>query len=210
MSVNVVDFSASVLDSFDLNPNIFSLEVSPIVISQAINWNLAKRRSGCHSAKTISFVSGTTRKPYRQKGTGRARQGSLRSPQFRGGARIFPPIPRSHAFRLNKKIRSLALKMSLSSKNFDHKIYVLEDDCQELTSSDHSFVFSSFKSSVSLFKASSILLVCNVHDVLKKSSSSLSYFNVLPPIGLNVYDIMKSDFILITKSSCQYLNQRFS
>src|SRR3546814_1671552 len=91
-----------------------------------VNYQLAKRRAGTHKTKGISDIQGTTKKPYNQKGTGRARQGSLRSPQFRGGATIFGPVVRSHAHDLPKKVRQLALKTALSAKKADGKLVVID------------------------------------------------------------------------------------
>src|SRR5258706_15595360 len=96
--------------------DIFGREVRKDLLARAVNWQLAKRRAGTHKTKEIGDVQGTTKKPYNQKGTGNARQGSLRSPQFRGGATIFGPVPRSHAHDLPKKVRKLALKTALPAK----------------------------------------------------------------------------------------------
>ena len=96
------------------------------ILARVVNWQLAKRRAGTHKTKGISDISGTTKKPYKQKGTGRARQGSLRSPQFRGGAVIFGPVVRSHEFGLQKKVRRLGLKTALSAKQAEGKLIVID------------------------------------------------------------------------------------
>src|SRR5258708_8324649 len=96
-------------------------------LARVVNWQLAKRRAGTHKTKGISDISGTTKKPYKQKGTGRARQGSLRSPQFRGGAVIFGPVVRSHEFDLQKKVRRLGLKTALSAKQAEGKLVVVDE-----------------------------------------------------------------------------------
>src|SRR5438874_12180128 len=100
----------------ELSEEVFGLPVRPDILARVVDWQLAKRRAGTHKTKGISEISGTTKKPYRQKGTGRARQGSLRSPQFRGGARIFGPVVRDHGYDLPKKVRKLGLKTALSTK----------------------------------------------------------------------------------------------
>src|SRR5690242_20873714 len=110
----------------DVYKDIFERPVRKDILARAVNWQLAKRRAGTHKTKEIGDISGTTKKPYSQKGTGNARQGSLRSPQFRGGATIFGPVPRSHAHDLPKKVRKLALKTALSAKAADGRLVVLD------------------------------------------------------------------------------------
>src|SRR5690554_4632206 len=105
-----------------LDANVFGVEVKDDILHRIVHWQLNKRRAGTHSTKTVSEVSGTGKKPWKQKGTGRARQGSMRSPQFVGGAIIFGPKPRSHATDLPKKLRSLGLRMALSMKNASGKL----------------------------------------------------------------------------------------
>ena len=124
MKTQVLKLDASSGGEIELNDAIFGLEPRADLIQRVVVWQLAKRRAGTHKTKGISDISGTTKKPYKQKGTGRARQGSLRSPQFRGGAVIFGPVVRSHAFDLPKKVRKLALKTALSSKLADGKLVV--------------------------------------------------------------------------------------
>src|SRR6059058_2810405 len=111
----------------ELSEEVLGLPVRPDILARVVNWQLAKRRAGTNKTKGISEISGTTRKPYKQKGTGRARQGSLRSPQFRGGARIFGPVVRSHAFDLQKKVRRLGLKTALSAKQGEGKLVVIDE-----------------------------------------------------------------------------------
>ena len=112
--------------SLELADSVFGLPSRPDILHQVVRWQLAKRQAGTHDTKEIGEVSGTGKKPYKQKGTGRARQGSLRSPQFRGGAVIFGPTPRSHAFALNKKVRALGLKTALSDKQREGKLVVID------------------------------------------------------------------------------------
>src|SRR5215510_7722537 len=111
----------------ELADEVFGLPVRRDVLARVVNWQLAKRRAGTHKTKGISEIQGTTRKPYKQKGTGRARQGSLRSPQFRGGAVIFGPVVRSHEFGLQKKVRRLGLKTALSAKQAEGKLVVVDE-----------------------------------------------------------------------------------
>src|SRR5919112_2218109 len=110
----------------ELSEEVFGLPVRRDILARVVNWQLAKRRAGTHKTKGISDIRGTTKKPYKQKGTGRARQGSLRSPQFRGGAVIFGPVVRSHEFDLQKKVRKLGLKCALAAKAAEGKLIVLD------------------------------------------------------------------------------------
>src|SRR5690242_21786850 len=130
MKLKITDIDSKAHGEIDLADevfkDIFGRPVRRDILARCLNWQLAKRRYGNHKTKEIGDISGTTKKPYAQKGTGRARQGSLRSPQFRGGATIFGPVVRSHAHDLTKKVRKLALKTALSSKVAEGKLVVLE------------------------------------------------------------------------------------
>src|SRR5215510_16338494 len=126
MKLTVRNFADEEVGDIELSDEVFGLPVRRDILARVVNWQLAKRRAGTHKTKGISEISGTTRKPYKQKGTGRARQGSLRSPQFRGGAVIFGPVVRSHAHDLPKKVRKLALKTALSAKVADGRLVVLD------------------------------------------------------------------------------------
>src|SRR5690349_22071696 len=127
MKLSVTDLDSKEVGSIDLAEVVFGLPVRRDILTRMVNWQLAKRRAGTHKTKGISDIQGTTKKPWRQKGTGRARQGSLRSPQFRGGAVIFGPVVRSHEFSLQKKVRRLGLKTALSPKQREGKLVVLEE-----------------------------------------------------------------------------------
>src|SRR5271168_2628587 len=126
MKLDVVNLEAKKVGSVELADTVFGVEVRRDILARMVNYQLAKRRSGNHKTKQIWEVSGTTKKPYAQKGTGRARQGSLRSAQFRGGGVIFGPVVRSHAHDLTKKVRALALRVALSSKAAEGKLMVLD------------------------------------------------------------------------------------
>src|ERR1043165_7746142 len=127
MQIKVKNLKAEDVGTLELADDVFGLEARTDILARVIDWQLAKRRSGNHKTKGISEISGTTKKPYAQKGTGNARQGSLRSPQFRGGARIFGPCGASHETGLPKKVRKLALKTALSSKQADGRLIVIDE-----------------------------------------------------------------------------------
>ena len=126
MKTNVISLDNQTVGEIELADEVFGLPVRTDLLFRVVNWQLAKRQSGNHKTKGISEISGTTKKPFAQKGGGRARQGSLRSAQFRGGATIFGPVVRSHAHDLPKKVRKLALKTALSAKAADGKLIVLD------------------------------------------------------------------------------------
>ena len=128
MKLTVRNLDNQEVGDIELADAVFGLPVRRDILARVVNWQLAKRRAGTHKAKGVSDISGTSKKPYKQKGTGRARQGSLRSPQFRGGAVIFGPVVRSHAFDLQKKVRRLGLKTALSAKQAEGKLIVHTGD----------------------------------------------------------------------------------
>src|SRR5215475_3641039 len=131
MKLTVRNLDNQEVGDIELDDGVFGVPVRRDILARVVNWQLAKRRAGTHKTKGISEISGTTRKPYKQKGTGRARQGSLRSPQFRGGAVIFGPVVRSHSFSLQKKVRKLGLKTALSAKVADGRLVVLDRAASE-------------------------------------------------------------------------------
>src|SRR3546814_78603 len=126
MKISVKTLDNTDAGEIELSDSVFGLPVREDLLHRIVHWQLAKRRAGTHKTKGVSEISGTTKKPYKQKGTGRARQGSLRSPQFRGGAVIFGPVVRDHGYDLPKKVRKLALKTALSAKASSGKLIVLE------------------------------------------------------------------------------------
>src|SRR3974390_1907173 len=126
MQVEVTTLDKTNAGNAELPDHIFASTPRPDIMARVVHWQLAKRRAGTHSTKGMNDVSGTTRKPYRQKGTGNARQGSLRAPQFRKGGIVHGPIPHSHAYSLNKKVRRLGLISALSQKQAEGKLVVLD------------------------------------------------------------------------------------
>src|SRR5206468_6308310 len=126
MQIEIKTLDGGAAGSADLPDQYFGAKVRPDIIARVIQWQLMKRRAGTHKIKGMGEVSGTTRKPYKQKGTGNARQGSLRAPQFRTGGRVHGPVPRDHGFDLPKKVRRLGLIAALSMKQAEGKLIVLE------------------------------------------------------------------------------------
>jgi large subunit ribosomal protein L4 len=190
-----------------LSDAVFGLPLRKDILHRVIQWQLSKRRSGTHKTKGVSEVSGTTKKPYKQKGTGNARQGSLRSAQFRKGGVIFGPVVRSHEFDLPKKVRKLGLKVALSVKAMESKLFVIDDVSFSNHKTSHlKNVLSSFgcKGSVLLVDADA------ANDSLRRASSNLVGVDFLPQIGLNVYDLVRHEYLLLTKQALEVLEGRLN
>ncbi|MTJ81636.1 MAG: 50S ribosomal protein L4 [Telmatospirillum sp.] len=204
MKIDVVNLEAKNVGSIELADEVFGVPVRRDILARMVNYQLAKRRAGTHKAKQIGEVSGTTKKPYAQKGTGRARQGSLRSAQFRGGGVIFGPVVRSHAHDLTKKVRTLALKVALSSKAADGKLVVLDKAVAETPKTKAlAQVLANLKLSDALFIDGTEL---NVNFAL--ASRNLPFIDVLPSQGANVYDILRRDTLVLTRDAVQALEER--
>ncbi|CAH9138888.1 unnamed protein product [Cuscuta epithymum] len=178
--------------------DVFDVPIRKDIIHRVVRWQLAKRQQGTHSTKTISEVSGTGRKPYPQKGTGRARHGTLRSHQFRGGATMHGPKPRSHEFKLNKKVRRLGLKIALSAYAAEGKLMVFEN--MDVPSHKTKNIVSYVQKMENTKK---ILLVDGgpISENLKLATQNLHYVNVLPSIGLNVYSILLHDTLVMSRDA---------
>lgn len=205
MKVNVINMENALVGSLLLNEEIFALSPRLDLLHRIVNWQLAKRRSGNHKTKGISEISGTTRKPWSQKGTGRARQGSLRSPQFRGGAVIFGPVVRDHSFKLTKKLRKLGLKHALSEKNLNQKFIVV--DSVEMPD----FKTKSLVDRLNKLNLSSALFVtANKDENFARACSNIIGIDVIPTIGLNVYDILKHEHLVITQDALKLLEDRLN
>ncbi len=206
MKVNVVTLDNGKAGTVDLADAVFGLPSRPDILHQVVRWQLAKRQAGTHDTKEIAEVSGTGKKPHKQKGTGRARQGSMRSPQFRGGAIIFGPTPRSHAFGLNKKIRALGLKTALSDKQREGKLFVI--DQAALPEGKTSGLAKKLKA---LGWTSALFIDgAAVDERFLRAATNLIGIDVLPSIGANVYDILHRDVLVLTKAAVEQLQARLS
>ncbi len=188
----------------ELDDAVFGLPVRADILHRVVTWQLAKRRAGTHKTKVVSEIRGTTHKPYRQKGTGRARQGSARSPQFRGGATIFGPVVRSHAIKLPKKVRRLGLKTALSSKQADGKLVILDEAKLE------SGKTGELSKRLSKLGWASVLIVDGpeLDANFTRAAANLAGVDVLPQQGANVYDILRRDTLVLTRAAVQHLEAR--
>lgn len=204
MKIDVVNLEAKNVGSVELSDEVFGVEVRRDILARMVNYQLAKRRAGTHKTKQIWEVSGTTKKPYKQKGSGNARQGSLRSAQFRGGGVIFGPVVRSHAHDLPKKVRALALKVALSAKAAEGKLVVLE---KAAVPSPKTKELAARLSKLNLANA---LFIDGAELDLNfaLASRNLPFIDVLPSQGANVYDILRRDTLVLTKDAVQALEAR--
>lgn len=194
-SINIKDCGIEDSSSF------FLQEINFAILKQVVDWQLAKKRSGCHQTKNVSMVAGTTAKPHRQKGTGRARQGSRRSNQMRGGGVVFGPNIRDYSYSLSKKIRKLGLLNALSLLFSQNKLHVV--DFSSVVASKLSVFHNEFET---LCKTLNINHACKMlfvddSEKLIFSTRNLRNIDLLPSIGLNVYDIISHDYIMISKDS---------
>lgn len=204
MEIQIINLECQKFDSVNLPDGIYGIEPRLDVMHFVVNGQLANRRSGCHKAKGISEISGTTRKPFAQKGGGRARQGSLRSPQFRGGAVIFGPVVRSHAFKINKKVRLLALKSALSFKAAENKLMVIDNVDIDSPSTKR---LSAFVDNMG-FKSVLFLSSGENDNNFKLSVGNLINIDYLHVNGLNVYDILRHEYLVINKSALEQIEGR--
>lgn len=204
MKQTVKNLDNKEVGSMELLDAVFAVDPRRDLITRTINWQLAKRRAGTHQAKGVSQVSGTTKKPWAQKGTGRARQGSLRSPQFRKGGVIFGPVVRDHAHDLPKKVRQKALCMALSSKQMEGKLIVLD----EAKTKDHKT--KSLADKLKKMGVTSALFIdgANLDPNFAKAARNIKNIDVLPEQGANVYDIVRRDVLVLTKNAVEQLQER--
>jgi large subunit ribosomal protein L4 len=203
MQVKVETLFTGEAGTIDLADEVFALDLRKDILARVIHWQLAKRRSGNHKTKGISEISGTTKKPYAQKGTGNARQGSLRSPQFRGGAVIHGPVVRDHGYSLPKKVRALGLRTALSAKQAQGKLIVVDT----LLGADKT------KTVADAFAKrgwTSVLFIdgATVAADFALAARNIKNVDVLPHVGANVYDIIRRDTLVLTRAAVQELEAR--
>lgn len=195
--VALYDINGSQVGDIELKDDIFGIEVNNHVMYEAVKNFLANQRQGTQSAKTRAEVRGGGRKPWRQKGTGRARQGSIRSPQWKGGGVIFAPKPRDYSYSIPKKVRRLALKSALTSKVVDNEIIVLDSlTLEQAKTKEMVKVLSNLKAN----KKSLIVIPERDENVIRAASNipgvKTAYVNTI-----NVYDILNCDSFIITKDA---------
>lgn len=204
MKYEVKNIDNKKVGDIQLQEAIFSVPLRQDIVARMVHWQLAKRRAGTHATKGVSQIQGTTKKPWRQKGTGRARQGSLRSPQFRGGAVIFGPLPRDHGYKLPKKVRLLALKTALATKAQNGQLLILD----QLKSGSKKT--KEIQQKISNLGLKSALFVDGPEvDVdFARCVSNLPGVDVLPQQGINVYDIIRHEHLVLSKAAIESIESR--
>lgn len=190
--------------SVALPEEIFAVTPRSDIMARVVHWQLAKRRAGTHRTKGMGEISGTTKKPYKQKGTGSARQGSLRAPQFRTGGVVHGPVVRDHGYDLPKKVRRLGLICALSQKAAEGKLIVL-DAANGVTKT---------REAAAKIKAlgwtSALIVDGAVDEQFARAIANLPKIDVLPTIGANVYDILNHDVLVITRAGLEGLKERLA
>lgn len=201
--VNVLNWKKEKVGTVELDSAVFDRPVKVELLHEVVKWQLASRRQGTHMTKTKGLVSGGGKKPFKQKGTGNARQGSTRSPLMPGGGTIFGPVPRSYAYVLPKKMRKIGLAMALSKLNSQGKLFVVDAMSSEKGKT------SDLNKNLKLFGVKKALLVdANVNDLFHRASKNLEFFKYFPVEGLNVYDILKYDTVILSKESISKIVER--
>jgi large subunit ribosomal protein L4 len=204
MQVPVITLDNGSAGDIELPEALFGAEPRADIMARVVHWQLAKRRAGTHKAKGMGEVSGTTKKPYRQKGTGNARQGSLRAPQYRKGGVVHGPVVRDHGYSLNKKVRRLGLISALSQKVRDGKLVVLEAAVPGAETKT-SVMARQLKQ---LGWKSALVVDAVVDEGFGRSISNLPHVQALPTIGANVYDILNHDMLVLTRAGVEALKER--
>jgi large subunit ribosomal protein L4 len=206
MQVAVTTLDQGDAGTIELSATIFGQAVRADVLHQVVRWQLAKRRQGTHKAKSRGEVNKTTRKMYKQKGTGRARHGAASVPQFRGGGKAFGPTPRDHAIDLPKKVRRLGLRMALSSKLADGKLVILERAALDEPKTKQ------LATRLDRLGWSSALLIDGPEFDLNfaRAAQNLAGLQLMAAGGANVYDILRRDLLVLTKEAVRQLEERLA
>lgn len=202
-TVNIVNTKNENVGEMDLNDNIFNLEVKEYILHDVVRMQRATRRAGNACTKTRVEVRGGGAKPWRQKGTGRARAGSRNSPIWRGGGVTFGPKPRDYSFKLNKKVKKQAVAMAMSARFQEGNLIVLDDFTMDAIKT------KDFVSVMNLLKVDSgLIIIDGAPENLTKSSRNVNGYKVLPSEGLNVYDILLHKKLVLVKPAIESLEKR--
>ncbi len=204
MKCDIISLDNKKVGSIDLDDGVFGVPVRSDLLSRMVNWQLAKRRAGTHKTKTLGEVSGTTAKPFRQKGSGRARQGSTRAPHMRGGGVAFGPVVRDHTHGLTKKVRKLALKTALSAKQAEGKLIVLDSaKAKSPKTKDLAKVLDKLGWGTAL-----LIDGAELDQNFSLAARNIVGLDVLPTQGANVRDILRRDTLVLTQDAVANLVER--
>lgn len=201
--VNVVDQKNMEVGSMDLAPEVFEVEIKPEVLHLVVRQHMAARRQGTHATKNRALKHGGGRKPWRQKGTGRARAGTIRSPLWKGGATTFGPQPRDYTFKVNKKVRQLALKMALSSRLSDANLRIVDKiDMSEIKTKE----FAKVVGALELRKA--LIVAKDADTKLILSARNIPGVKIIDAEKLNVYDILRYPQLIMLQAAAEDVQKR--
>ena len=206
IQVPVITLDNAPAGEIELPEALFGAAPRADIMARVVHWQLAKRRAGTHKAKGMGEVSGTTKKPYRQKGTGNARQGSLRSPQFRKGGVVHGPVVRSHEYSLNKKVRRLGLISALSAKQAAGKLVVL-DAAAAGEGAKTAALVAQLKQ---LGWTSALVVDATVDAGFARVTRNIPKVQVMATVGANVYDILNHDVLAVTRAGVEALSARLN
>lgn len=202
-TITIYDQTKKEVGSMDLAPEVFEVPVKPEILHLVVRSQLAAKRQGTHATKTRGMKRGGGAKPWRQKGTGRARAGSTRSPLWRGGGTVFGPQPRDYSFKVNKKVRRLALRMALTSRFSEDKLMVVKSiDLPEIKTK----LFAEVAESLGLYKA--LVIVKDADNKLLLSARNIPGIKLISADQLNVYDILKHRQVVMLENAAQDLQER--
>lgn len=205
MKIDVLNMTGKTAGSIELSDDIFGLEPRSDILHRMVVWQLAKRRAGTRKSKTRGEVRGTTRKFLRQKGSGGARHGSRKVPQFRGGGKAMGPVVRSHEIGLPKKVRALALRHALSAKRAAGALIVLDDarlDTPKTNELRRAFDALGLRSALVIDGQA-------VDENFRRAARNIPMVDVLPAAGINVYDILRRDTLVLTRAALEQVEARF-
>lgn len=206
IEVTVRDASNKELRTISLAETVFGRPMRTDLLAMAVNWQMNKRRGGCASTKGRAEVHGGGKKPYRQKGTGRARQGTIRAPQFRGGGIVFGPHPRDFATKLPKKVRRLALQVALSAKREAGEMIVVDDlNLREIKTKAMMGLLQGLHAA-----ERTLIVIPEANDIIELSARNLRGVSVLRSEGVNVYDLLVHDTVVITEPALKKLEERLA
>ena len=206
MQLDIINFDGKKVGSVELTDSIFGLEPRADILHRVVTWQRAKQRAGTHAVKTVSDVAGSGKKAFKQKKTGNARQGERYNVHMRGGGVVHGPVVRDHSIDLPKKIRSLGLKMALSSKAQDGSLVII--DSEKLAAAKT----NAFAKQLKKLDIASALFVgaAELDENFKKSAANIANIDVLPTIGLNVLDILKHEKLVLTADAVKAVEARLA
>ena len=203
--VAVYNMEGSKVGTIDLSDAVFGAKIQRQLVHRAVVLRLANKRQGNQKAKTRSEVSGGGRKPWRQKGTGNARQGSNRSPQWKGGGVVFAPVPRDYSFKMNRKEKRAALKSALTSRVLEDKLIVLDELVFDTIGTKQ---FQAVLDNLKVTKA--LVVIADNDEKIVKSARNIPKVATAQPSTINVYDILKGDTLIVTKDAVAVIEEVYA